>query len=172
MLQNANIYLNCDNEDNVSNVFIASRGEEEKHRKADQLQNHQKNKHLLWCSLITCLLTYALKSVQWEVPNYIDINDLSEKFTEVKEKCEIRLEFYPFKMSVECFKMLKCMHYLHQYSVLIQKWEMLCKIAYTKYWQMQFWSKFKYLTNRYLYCISKAEIELHCSVRYLYVFCE
>lgn len=47
VLQNANIYLNCDNEDNVSNVFIASRGEEEKHRKADQLQNHQENKHLL-----------------------------------------------------------------------------------------------------------------------------
>lgn len=47
LLQNANIYLNCDNEDNVSNVLIASRGEEKKHRKADQLQNHQKNKHLL-----------------------------------------------------------------------------------------------------------------------------
>lgn len=41
MLQNSNIYLNCDNEDNVSNVFIASYGEERKHRKASKPSRKQ-----------------------------------------------------------------------------------------------------------------------------------
>lgn len=53
--------------------------------------------------------------------NYTGIKDLSSsaKFTEVKEKWEIRLQFYTFKMSAECLKMLKCMHCLHLYSVFI-----------------------------------------------------